>query len=52
MAYTVAVVFVVFNSRIRYSHAVWHGFVAVQKLRCMMIGLFRGHISDGHSHHP
>jgi len=29
VAYTVGVVFFVFDSRIRYSHAVWHGFVAM-----------------------
>lgn len=28
LAYTVGVVFFVLDSRIRYSHAVWHGFVA------------------------
>ena len=28
VAYTVGVVFFVLDSRIRYSHAVWHGFVA------------------------
>ena len=28
IAYTVGVVFFVLDSRIRYSHAVWHGFVA------------------------
>lgn len=28
-AYTVGVIFFVFDSRIRYSHAVWHGFVAM-----------------------
>lgn len=29
VAYTVGVIFFVLDSRIRYSHAVWHGFVAV-----------------------
>lgn len=29
LAYTVGVIFFVLDSRIRYSHAVWHGFVAV-----------------------
>jgi hemolysin III len=29
LAYTVGVVFFVLDSRIRYSHAVWHGFVAL-----------------------
>jgi hemolysin III len=29
LAYTVGVIFFVFDSRIRYSHAVWHGFVAL-----------------------
>ncbi len=29
VAYTVGVIFFVFDSRIRYSHAVWHGFVAM-----------------------
>ena len=29
LAYTVGVIFFVFDSRIRYSHAVWHGFVAM-----------------------
>ena len=29
LAYTVGVVFFVFDSRIRYSHAVWHGFVTM-----------------------
>lgn len=28
LAYTVGVIFFVLDSRIRYSHAVWHGFVA------------------------
>ena len=28
LAYTVGVVFFVLDSRVRYSHAVWHGFVA------------------------
>ena len=28
LAYTVGVVFFVLDSRYRYSHAVWHGFVA------------------------
>jgi hemolysin III len=27
IAYTVGVVFYVLDSRLRYSHAVWHGFV-------------------------
>jgi len=29
LAYTVGVVFFVLDSRLRYSHAVWHGFVAL-----------------------
>ena len=29
LAYTVGVIFFVFDSRIRYSHAVWHAFVAI-----------------------
>ena len=29
LAYTVGVIFFVLDSRIRYSHAVWHGFVAI-----------------------
>jgi len=29
LAYTVGVIFFVLDSRIRYSHAVWHGFVAM-----------------------
>jgi hemolysin III len=29
LAYTVGVIFFVYDSRIRYSHAVWHGFVAL-----------------------
>ncbi len=29
VAYTVGVIFFVFDSRVRYSHAVWHGFVAM-----------------------
>lgn len=29
LAYTVGVIFFVLDSRIRYSHAVWHGFVAL-----------------------
>jgi hemolysin III len=29
LAYTVGVIFFVFDSRIKYSHAVWHGFVAM-----------------------
>jgi hemolysin III len=29
VAYTVGVIFFVFDARIRYSHAVWHGFVAL-----------------------
>jgi hemolysin III len=28
LAYTTGVVFFVLDSRIRYAHAVWHGFVA------------------------
>lgn len=29
VAYTVGVIFFVFDARIRYAHAVWHGFVAM-----------------------